>query len=448
MTYKGNERLINMSAILLNTSRERGVTLVPNCFIDEYMPVASGSYVKVYLYLLRCVHSFGDVSITISSIADHLDETEKDIIRALCYWEKVNLIHLERDSKKEIISMTLNDPESKESEINNENTYNQGYREGEPNATYATPAYPASSALDASMEDTYSKNSINENISEGAAYTNSNYDNTPYEGSPAEETAYADMSTARISGDRKAHMFEKPTYSEAQIKQLTENDEVKWLLNIIEIYLDRLIKPMDMQLILYLYESLGFSAELIMYLYEYCISKNKKNPSYIEAVALSWAEEGVDTVEKAEAKTALYNSNYTAINKAFGLNRAPGQIEKQFIEKWLNKFGFSIDIIIEACNRTILLTQKPDFKYADKILENWNKKGVKELSQISKLDEEHSKDKAANAAKVSAIAANNAGKSAQPRPAAPNRFNAFPQRSYTEADYSSMEQKLLQKKMN
>lgn len=411
-----------MSAILLNTSRERGVTLVPNCFIDEYMPVASGSYVKVYLYLLRCAHSFGDVSITISSIADHLDETEKDIIRALCYWEKVNLIHLVRDSKKEITSMTINDPDSKESVSNNE--------------------------LQATGEENYSNSELKGNISESAAYTNSDYENATYDNSTAEETAYADMSAVKIPEARNPHMFEKPTYSEAQIKQLTENDEVKWLLNIIEIYLDRLIKPMDMQLILYLYESLGFSSELIMYLYEYCISKNKKNPSYIEAVALSWAEEGVDTVEKAEAKTALYNSNYTAINKAFGLNRAPGQIEKQIIEKWLNKFGFSIDIIVEACNRTILLTQKPDFKYADKILENWNKKGVKELSQISKLDEEHSKDKAANAAKATAMSATSSGKPVQPRPAAPNRFNAFPQRSYTEADYSSMEQKLLQKKMN
>lgn len=432
-----------MSAILLNTSRERGVTLVPNSFIDEYMPVASGSYVKVYLYLLRCVHSFGDVSITISSIADHLDETEKDIIRALSYWEKVNLIRLERDSKKEIISMTINDPESKESEITNENTYNQSYPDGKQKTSYTAPVYPASSA-----EEDYAKSGLTENNSETGAYTNNSYDKSSYDDSLTDETAYADMSNARIPEDRKAHMFEKPTYSEAQIKQLTENDEVKWLLNIIEIYLDRLIKPMDLQLILYLYESLGFSAELIMYLYEYCISKNKKNPSYIEAVALSWAEEGVDTVEKAEAKTALYNSNYTAINKAFGLNRAPGQIEKQFIEKWLNKFGFSIDIIVEACNRTILLTQKPDFKYADKILENWNKKGVKELSQISKLDEEHSKDKAANAAKAAAMTAANSGKSAKPQTAAQNRFNAFPQRSYTEADYSSMEQKLLQKKMN
>lgn len=410
-----------MSAILLNSSLERGVTLVPNRFIDEYMPVASGSYVKVYLYLLRCMNSSTDVGITISSIADHLDETEKDIIRALCYWEKVNLIVLERNENQEIISITVNELYSK------------------------------------SADNHYADNN----------FANEGYDTTPYEAVDAisgekeypvetPEASYEEIASSKAPETPKPHLFEKPTYSEAQIKQLTENDEVKWLLNIIEIYLDRLIKPMDMQLILYLYESLGFSAELIMYLYEYCISKNKKNPSYIEAVALSWAEEGIDTVEKAESRSALYNSNYNAINKAFGLNRSPGQIEKQYIEKWLNKYGFSIDIIVEACNRTILLTQKPDFKYTDKILENWNKKGVKELAQISKLDEEHVKEMAVNAAK--SANANQAGKeynkptqprpSSQARPSAQNRFNAFPQRSYTEADYSSMEQKLLKKKMN
>ena len=52
--------------------------------------------------------------------------------------------------------------------------------------------------------------------------------------------------------------FDKPTYSDAQIKQLTDSKDVKWLLNIIELYLERLIKPMDLQLILYLYESLDF----------------------------------------------------------------------------------------------------------------------------------------------------------------------------------------------
>lgn len=382
---KENERSEKMSTIKLSSVNIPDITLIPNQFIDNYMPTANGTFVKVYLYLLRTMSSPVDIPVTISSIADRLDDSEKDIVRALTYWEKVNLISLERDKNSEITSITINDIYS----INK--TTEEEYHEASYAATY-------------------------------------------------ENSQEIDSSPTPIEEDKPKPIlnFDKPTYSDAQIKQLTDTDEVKWLLNIIEIYLERLIKPMDLQLILYLYESLGFSAELIMYLYEYCVSKGKKNSSYIEAVALSWAEEGIDSAQKAEASTALYNSNYTAINKAFGLNRSPGQVEKQFISKWLNKYEFSIDIIVEACNRTILSTQKPDFKYTDKILENWFKKGVKDISTISKLDEEHSK--------AAAIKQNNQKQKPAVKPSSTNRFNAFPQRTYSDEDYSSMEQRLLHKK--
>lgn len=385
-----------MNTITLQSNCMIHNTVVPNIFIDQYMPSANGSYVKVYLYLLRCISSHSDAQITISSIADQLDDTEKDIVRALCYWEKVNLVTLLRDTNEKITSITIND------------------------------IYTIHERQNIAVEEA-STASIAETISIPEA---------PVVDTNANDDSSTDNSES-LENKPMNKFFEKPTYSEAQIKQLTNTDEVKWLLNIIEIYLDRLIKPMDLQLILYLYESLGFSTELIMYLYEYCVSKNKKSPSYIEAVALSWAEEGIDTVEKAEAATTLYNSNYNAVNKAFGLNRAPGQVEKQFINKWLNKYGFHIDIIVEACNRTILMTQKPDFKYADKILENWSKKGVKDLSQVTKLDEEHSKNVNAKANAIKNTPTGNTSGN--------NRFNAFPQRTYTDEDFSSMEQKLLHK---
>lgn len=373
-----------MNTILLNSNQVPDTTTIPNLFIDEYMPSANGSYVKVYLYLIRCLSS--NKELTLSSIADHLDNTEKDIIRALAYWEKVDLIALERDKSGAILSITIHD---------------MGIR------TISEPT------LDETSETRL------DNVEEN------------------EEDSRVEIS-ATLSED--IGPFEKPTYSQAQIEQLTNTDEVQWLLSIVEIYLERLIKPTELQFILYLYESLGFSKELILYLYEYCISKNKKNLSYIEAVALSWAKDGIDTVEKAEASAALYNNNYNAVNKAFGLNRAPGQVERQYIDKWVHKYGFSIDLIVEACNRTILATQKPDFKYTDKILESWFKKGAKTLQEVNKLDEEHlklSKTRAANQTK--------AGTAPKATPNPNNRFNAFPQRAYTNEDYSSMEQRLLHK---
>ncbi|HEX3078265.1 MAG TPA: DnaD domain protein [Lachnospiraceae bacterium] len=362
-----------MNSITLHTNNMNDVTIISNLFIDTYMPKANGSYVKVYLYLLRLL-SNSDLEVSVSVIADRLEDSEKDIVRALNYWDKANVLTLEKDRQGEITGITLNN-------------------------------------LSALAKDVDSE----------IAATNSSSQVT------------VESSDSDVNFETEPVGFDKPTYSKSQVEDLTSNDEIKWLLNIIEIYLERLLKPTDIQLILFLYENVGFSVELIMYLYEYCVSKNKKNSSYIEAVALKWAEAGIDTVEKAEAAALAYNTNYNAVTKAFGLNRTPGAVEQKYINKWVCTYGFSDEVIVEACNRTILSTQKPDFKYTDRILENWHSKGVHHLSDIEKLDAEH--------ARTSPLSnkTNVQGKNVT------NKFNAFPQRTYTTQDYSSLEQRLLNK---
>ena len=217
---------------------------------------------------------------------------------------------------------------------------------------------------------------------------------------------------------------------------MSENEELKWVMHIVELYLNRPLKSMDMQLILYLYEELNFSPELIMFLYEYCVDKGKTSTSYIEAVALNWAEKNIDSEEKARAETEGFCEHFITVNKAFGLNRAPGQIERNFVEKWVKSFGFSDEIIAEACDRTLLRTGKPDFKYADKILETWYKQGVKNKKDIEKTDKEFKKNfkKPSENKKVTSI-----------KKPSTNKFNQFPQRNYTDKDYAELERKLLNK---
>lgn len=357
-----------MSKISLHAEGISDVTIVPNTFIDQFMPSANGAYVKVYLYLLRCF--LGNCpDVTISSIADRLENTEKDIIRALNYWEKQNLLILSLNSTKEITAIQLVD----------------------------LSQLPKEAPIDADTD--------------------------------------TELDEIAVSIHTETKPATRKSYSAEKIAELTNNDGIKWAMHIVEIYLDRPLKPMDLQLILYLYEELHFSAELIMYLYEYCVSKGKKNASYMEAVALTWAEEGIDTEEKAKEATSTYNDHFNTVNKAFGLNRAPGQIERQYITKWVEVFGFSDDIIAEACNRTILRTQKPDFKYTDKILETWFKKDVKSNTDIAKLDEEFSKGNKKNEIKKATITP----KSTQTS----NRFNQFPQRTYSAQDYAELERKLI-----
>ena len=65
-------------------------TAVPNAFIDQYLTRASGDFVKVYLALLRC--SVAGSKLTLPALADALAFTERDIRRAIRYWEKEGVL--------------------------------------------------------------------------------------------------------------------------------------------------------------------------------------------------------------------------------------------------------------------------------------------------------------------------------------------------------------------
>lgn len=81
-------------------------TIVPNKFIDQYMAQANGEFVKVYLYLLRSVHSHAH-NCSISAIADFLNHTEADVVRALRYWEKEGLLNLESNTQQQVCKIQL-----------------------------------------------------------------------------------------------------------------------------------------------------------------------------------------------------------------------------------------------------------------------------------------------------------------------------------------------------
>ena len=83
-----------MKKLTLKNCRQESALLLDYDFIDNYMPEANGEYVKVYLLLLRC-QSSPDRELTVSGIADILDDTEKDVIRALKYWKKQGLLDYE-----------------------------------------------------------------------------------------------------------------------------------------------------------------------------------------------------------------------------------------------------------------------------------------------------------------------------------------------------------------
>lgn len=246
---------------------------------------------------------------------------------------------------------------------------------------------------------------------------------TPKKRSSSEEKAASETAAPEPKADPRSFSL-----TPDRVKELKQNEDMIQLLYIAEQYLGKTLSPTEIQKILFFYDGLGFSTDLIEYLIEYCVSRSHKSIRYIETVALAWAGEGISTVSDAKKANARYSREYYTILKALGItNRSPVETEITLMDTWLKTYGFSMEIIQEACSRTVLQTGQASFQYTDKILEGWKKKQVTSLEDVRALDAEHKKRRQDKKPQKQTSASN-------------NRFNNFQQREY---DFDEYEKRLL-----
>ncbi len=389
-----------MSTISIQGPLAADFSLLPDAFVDSYMPQANGEFVKVYLYLLRLTHQ-PQAEPSLSSLADVFSCTEKDIRRALRYWEKAGLLSLYYQGK-DLCGIHLQMPPAGGNTLPSEEDLS-------PNKGESSGKIP---------------------LSQG--------DSAPTKAlAPSQEAPVISSEASKVPSEVPAA---PPQLSGSRVKELQkDNQEIRQLLFLAESYLGRPLSSTDMGRILYFYDVLHFSMELLEYLIEYCVSKGSTSLHYIEKVGLAWHKDGIATVEAAKARTNTWNKHYFSILRAFGIrNRNPIPAETEYMERWLKQYGFPLEIITEACTRTIAQTGQPSFPYAEGILSKWKDQKVTALSDIEALDAQHKKDKKKETSSPSPV------RTSAAKAPAPNRFNNFNQRNY---DYQQLERDLFQKQM-
>ena len=83
---------------MIKIERNSECFFVDNSFVDNFLCEANGSFVKVYLFLLR--HSKSP-DMELSDIANALNLLESDVVRAFKYWQKAGLIDFTKNSEKD-----------------------------------------------------------------------------------------------------------------------------------------------------------------------------------------------------------------------------------------------------------------------------------------------------------------------------------------------------------
>lgn len=326
-----------MADIHLHAGSASSVTCVSNYFIDHFLKSLSGDAVKVYLTLLRCIGD-RDISFSCSELAGRLGITARQVRTSFDALSSAGLVALDYDSEGELCDICVK----------------------------SCSDYTAETAAEPEVEEA---EEIIETVSDHAE---EEPQQQAIEAEEPEETA----PEMRAHGDSDRN-----------------NPEVKELLFIVQRYLGHTLSNNDLQSVLYWYYDLHMSVDTIDYLITSNLEKGKSSVTYMNQVAIAWYKKGIHTKDAASNEQKQFSSETNTVRRAFGISghaMTPG--EMQYIDRWFHEWNFSQDMVEEACSRTIINIGQPKYSYADKILDDWHKKGITTLDQVHEDDDSHKQE--------------------------------------------------------
>ncbi len=236
--------------------------------------------------------------------------------------------------------------------------------------------------------------------------------------------------------ENKELKLNKKQYSNKELTLVKlENEEISELFNYVEEVTGTLLSNKDLSIVYSFYSYYNLPIDVIFFMVAYCINNNKRNLKYMEEVAKSWSESDIKTLDEAEKYLTNYNKEYKEILSALGVKSGIVDANKEIMDRWLIEHKISIDLIIEACKRTVVQTGTSSLNYADTILMGWKKDNIKTLEEVKKSDETFKANKKNE-------------KATKPKENYINKKPKFTDYQQRNLDFDKLQQQAMQKKLN
>ncbi len=179
--------------------------------------------------------------------------------------------------------------------------------------------------------------------------------------------------------------------------RINSDSAVAYLFKEAEALYCRRLRPQETQNVLALVDHYGLPAAVAVLLLKYCFRSGKSTPAYIQKVAASWSEDGIDSVELADARVKILerrDSTEERLRNAMELKSKLTARQREFIRKWTVELGYDDDMIMLAYDITVDSIGQMKFEYANSILENWNKQGISTKEEAERNNEQYKRSAA------------------------------------------------------
>lgn len=192
--------------------------------------------------------------------------------------------------------------------------------------------------------------------------------------------------------------IKKPSVDQITTKELVEekqeNQFVRMLFLQAETLYKRPLRPIETRTLLYIFEFFKIPIDSILMVVDFCL-RNNKSLKQILLICEDMADNDITSHEQTEKHIKKLTEKFKIeeqIKNCFGIhNRKLSTNEKKYINKWVTKYGFAINIIKIAFNICVDKIGKLSFQYIEKILQNWKKQNIKTPEEIEKLNNKKEK---------------------------------------------------------
>lgn len=197
----------------------------------------------------------------------------------------------------------------------------------------------------------------------------------------------------RLRQDSKANFVGRESMldKEEALRMRGSSDGVQEVLKVAEASFGRPLNSDEIQLIGYICNDVGLPSPVIITLIKYCEINNHKNMKYIKKKAETWKERGIVNLEKADEEikeqTDLQKF-YNYIQKTFRLIAPLVDDQKKIAIKWFEK-KYNMELIRRAYEISVSKINQINFKYINTVLENWEKAGIKKVSDLDSSNEQN-----------------------------------------------------------
>ena len=139
------------------------------------------------------------------------------------------------------------------------------------------------------------------------------------------------------------------------------------------------------------YDYYRLPIDVVFYLLDYCVQRDKRDLRYIEKVAMDWSDHDIHSVKDAEAYVHRFDFYLPILRELHISVSQPSDDAIRMIDQWHENFGMSTEMLQEAARRTFERTRssnpKSKLNYMNRILEDWRSKGISDLTGVQKADE-------------------------------------------------------------